>query len=126
MRRSSGRPRAVEVEFGRAAVRRGFLFVEVDAEGDEFADARRTVADDGAHGRLVAQPRPGFEGVFTWNSKESSLLHTQATPPCAQAVLESAGRALGDDGDLAVRGGLQRETSARRRRCRSRRNRNFS
>ena len=39
-------------------------------------------------------PAPASSVSCTCNSKLSSLLHTQATPPCAQAVLESAGARL--------------------------------
>ncbi len=40
------------------------------------------------------KPAPALSVSWTCSSKESSSLQTHATPPCAQAVLESAGARL--------------------------------
>ena len=64
----------------------------MDPELDQLANPRGpsvTIVSTAA----VAKARAGLERVATCSSNESSPLVTHATPPCAQAVFESAPRA---------------------------------
>ena len=60
---------AREVEFVGAVAVDGLAFVEVDAQMDQLADARGSVADDGAHGGAVAQSRARLERVLDMQFK---------------------------------------------------------
>ncbi len=100
---------AGEVEFVRAGAVNVVALVEVDAQGDEFADARGSLADDDAHGGLVAEARPGFERVL-----DVQLEGILVAPHAGHAALRPGGAAvggsaLGDDGHPPLRGGLERE-----------------
>ena len=81
------RPRSSSRAVGRLAL------VELHAEVDQLADARRPFASRCAHDLLVAEPGAGVERVA--HVQVEGVLaarHAQAMPPCAQAVFES-GRA---------------------------------
>ena len=47
----------------RLAMSRDLAVVEMQSELDQLADARRSFHHDCAHGRLIAKPGAGFEGV---------------------------------------------------------------
>ena len=92
---------------------RDFPLVEVHAQRDQFADAGRPVADDGAHGFLVAQARAGFERVL--DVRFEGVL---AAPHARHAALRPRGArirrsAFGDDRHPPVRRRLEREGQAR-------------
>ena len=64
---------AAEIEFVRAVGQ--LALVEMHAELDQLADARRAIRDDPADDRLVAEPRAGLERVLRRAARRN--------PPCS-------------------------------------------
>ena len=109
MRRLECPPSRPRSQFHQPAAVGELLFIELDAEREQFLDPGRSLRDDGAHGFLVAQARSGFEGVLHVQLEGIIRARHAGHAALRPGGVGVRGGALRNDGHPAVLGGFQGE-----------------